>query len=73
MSMLRFHIKLNQKLVAEGKSPRSYPRYIVSHKGPNRLARRTDEAKLRHKGDTPHGAQKRKPHGWRRKMRNARR
>ena len=41
-------------------------KYLVKHERPNRHQRRSDEAKLRHKGDTPHGLGKRKPRNWKR-------
>jgi len=73
MTMLKWHLRENARLIKDGKPPKDTPRYI---KGPwsglNRQRRRADEAKLRHKGDSPHGLGKRRPQGWRRKMRNAR-
>ena len=69
MNTLKQHLRANAKLVKEGKPPREYPRYISTGHNPNRHQRRADEAKLRHKGNTPHGLGKRKPRNWKRKLR----
>lgn len=71
MSMLKWHIKENERRVKRGEAPKETPRYIVSHSGPNRARRRMLEAQARHQGDSPHDLGKTEPRGYRAAKRRA--
>jgi hypothetical protein len=70
MNILKEHLRINAALIAAGKPPREYPRYVEGpYKGDNRQQRRAHEAQMRFKADTPHGKGKKKPRHWRRRVR----
>ena len=73
MSMVRWYIKENQRLIAAGKPPLEGFRYKIKRDGRySRAKSRSDAAIARHKGDTPHGLGRRRPRDWRQALRRRR-